>query len=310
MSHSASDFARAALLRIANLGLPPTPENYAKYYSEVSGEHHVTPPPLSVSDGGNTCSALLKLLQNMLQQVSDRTEVIAYDIHSHNDEIKHSINQLSQAQEKETILKLLHAVVDTANTIYGTVNDAHDDLVATKLTLDHIQNSLEQNAQWLQQDPLTGAQNRRGMDMTLSREIARARRTKSRLSAAMIDVDHFKNVNDTFGHEAGDHLLLHLSTIAKSVLRESDGFVRYGGEEFLLIFPDTDINGATFVLDRLRQVIHKSPLIYEGGKIEVTFSGGIAQLKSDENGHALVLRADKALMEAKNSGRNCIKISA
>ena len=307
MSHSASDFARAALLRIANLGLPPTPENYAKYYSEVSGENHAVPP---ISDGGNSCAALLKLLQGMLQQLSDRTEVIAFDIHSHNDEIKHSIDQLAQAQEKEKILKLLHTVVETINTVYGSVNDAHDDLVATRLTLDHIQHNLEQNAQWLQQDPLTGAQNRRGMDMTLTREIARARRTKGKLSAAMIDVDYFKSVNDKFGHEAGDHLLLHLSTIARSVLRESDGFVRYGGEEFLLIFPDTDINGASFVLDRLQQVIHKSPLIYEGGKIEVTFSGGIAQLKPDENGHALVLRADKALMEAKNSGRNCIKVSA
>jgi diguanylate cyclase len=182
-------------------------------------------------------------------------------------------------------------------------------LESTRETLERMSSELSETRQSLLEDSLTGAQNRRGMDVILSREVARAKRNENRLAVAMIDIDHFKQVNDTYGHDAGDRMLAHVSMIAKSVLRESDALVRYGGEEFLLILPDADIKGAEFVLDRLRIVIGRSPLMYNQKKIEVTFSGGLARLQEGENGHNLVLRADRALYDAKRAGRNCVRIA-
>ena len=158
----------------------------------------------------------------------------------------------------------------------------------------------------LNEDALTGAQNRRAMDAVLNKEVARAMRYHRPLSAIMLDIDHFKRVNDTYGHDAGDRLLMHVTILARSVLRESDVFIRYGGEEFLLLLPDSELGGAAHVADRLRELLQESPLQTDNGRIDVNFSAGVAQLLDGENGHSLVLRTDKAMYEAKQRGRNLV----
>ncbi len=100
-----------------------------------------------------------------------------------------------------------------------------------------------------------------------------------------------------------------MANLAKAVLRETDTLVRYGGEEFLVMLPETDHRGAQYVIDRLRVVANKSPFMHKSQRIEVTFSSGIATLKDDENGRALVLRADEALYRAKHSGRGRIEVA-
>ncbi len=307
MALNPTDLARAALLKLTDQGLPPTPENYTRFYHEIAGGSAVTPldQPLT-----NNCGALLSIIRDMLGEVTTRTGGLANDIQNQNKTIKSSINDLSRAQEKTRMLQLLGTILTTTTAIHSTVEDAHLDLAATKMALEHIKSELQENRQMMQEDWLTGAQNRRAMDAMLSKEVARAQRNSTRLSVAMLDIDHFKRVNDAFGHDAGDKLLQHLTLITKSVLRESDSLVRYGGEEFLIILPDTDIQGCEFVMGRLQQAFQKNPLQYEGKSIQVTFSAGLARLKPEENGHALVMRADAALYEAKNAGRNCVKIAA
>jgi diguanylate cyclase (GGDEF)-like protein len=208
------------------------------------------------------------------------------------------------------ILRLLSTVVIQAGGIQNTVEASHKDLLETRQALTSMQEELAETRQLLNEDALTGALNRRGLDQTLMREIARAQRLSSKLSLAMVDLDFFKKVNDQHGHEAGDQMLVHFSSLIKSVLRKSDALVRYGGEEFTLILPETDGRGAHFVLARLQQLMSKSPLTFEGIQINTTFSAGIATLRGDENGHALLRRADEALYAAKNGGRNAIKIAA
>lgn len=295
-----SDIARTTLLRLGELGLPPTPENFSQHYYEISGGE----APSSTRNDNSTCNELIQMVKAVLEAVSEKTGNLATGLKQCNSDIKQSIDHLSDAQGKKEILLLLGNIVAKANLIQGAVSDTHEDLLATRLELDHIKNELQETRQQLNEDALTGAQNRRAMDVVLAQEVARSKRSGSKLSVAMVDIDHFKDVNDKYGHSAGDDLLLHITTVTKSVLREADTLVRYGGEEFLLILPESDTHGAEFVLDRLKQVIKKSPLIYEGKKISVTFSGGIAQLKTDENGHALVIRADNALYQAKQAGRN------
>lgn len=304
MSQSPADIARAALHQLTQLALPPTPENFSKYYHELSGE----PAPQPQTQNPH-CTALLEMIRDMLSEASERTADLADDLHSHNQIIKNSIEGLGQAQEKKRMLQLLGTILTTATSIHSSVEDAHLDLTATKLALEHIKAEMQESRQMMQEDWLTGAQNRRSMDMVLSKEVARAQRNASRLAVAMVDLDHFKNVNDEFGHDAGDKALQHITLIAKSVLRESDTLVRYGGEEFLIILPETDLNGAQYVLDRLKQAFQKNPLVYDGKPILMTFSAGVARLTKDENGHGLVMRADAALYQAKHDGRNCTKIA-
>ena len=302
-TQSPADIARTALHKLTGSGLPPTPENYSKVYYEISG----TEAP---ENGSNKrCLGLLDMIRELLLSMSEKTGGLAIDLQAGKQEIRQSLDDLSATEEKVRIQQLLHSVIAATSDIHNRVEDTHEDIIASRLTMEHIKAEMQETRQWLQEDTLTGAQNRRGMDMTLAREIARSKRYKTSISVAMIDVDHFKRINDKHGHDAGDAMLVHLSTVIKSVLREADVLVRYGGEEFLIILPDSDIRGANYVIDRLRQVIQKSPMIYEGKKIDATFSGGIAQLKPDENGHALIIRADKSLYEAKQAGRNCIKIS-
>jgi diguanylate cyclase len=306
--HSVADTARATLLLLAERELPATPENYARLYAEVAGEPVPAAPP-SGDTIGAASAEIVHMVRSLVDLVVDRTATLAADIGQHNQGIKQTVDELRRAQEKELVLRLAEALTTKADSIHGCVDSTQRDLEGTRLTLQRMSLELSETRQSLLEDALTGAQNRRGMDAILSREVARAKRNKDRLTVAMIDIDHFKQVNDTYGHDVGDRLLAHVSMIAKSVLRDSDSLVRYGGEEFLLILPEADIKGGEFVLDRLRVVIARSPLMDDQRKIEVTFSGGLAQLKDGENGHNLVLRADRALYEAKRAGRNCVRVA-
>jgi diguanylate cyclase len=295
------DVATATLQLLTERGLPPTPANYAKAYAEVTGE----PQP-----GGDDSSAeIVHMVRTLVDLVVERTGSLNDSLAEKNRDMQQTVDAMHAAQEKDLIIRLAEALTAKANSIHASVHDTRRDLEQTRETLERMSSELSETRQSLLEDALTGAQNRRGMDAILTREVARAKRGNGRLVVAMIDIDHFKQVNDTHGHDAGDRLLAHVSMIAKSVLRESDALVRYGGEEFLLILPDAELRGAEFVLDRLRIVIGRSPLVYNQKKIEVTFSGGLAQLQDGENGHNLVLRADRALYEAKNAGRNRIRVA-
>lgn len=183
------------------------------------------------------------------------------------------------------------------------------ELGETRGELKTIRDQLNEAREAVQHDPLTGVLNRRGMDIVLPREVARARRVNAPLSVGMVDLDHFKHINDTFGHQAGDRVLIHMTELMRSVLRETDLIVRYGGEEFLVILPDTDMPGARLVLDRLQEIVVKSPVIHEGRRITVGFSAGVAQFRDDDNGATLVLRADRALQGAKRGGRGQVVLA-
>ncbi|MGH8668547.1 MAG: diguanylate cyclase [Burkholderiales bacterium] len=144
-------------------------------------------------------------------------------------------------------------------------------------------------------DELTGTFNRRFLMETLAREHARAGRLGGRLSVCMMDVDHFKEVNDRLGHAAGDQVLKEVAAIAAGCLRGADVFGRFGGEEFLAILPDTERQGALFVAERVRATVER--------QTEVTLTLGVAQ-HAGEDVAALLARADQALYRGKAAGRN------
>jgi diguanylate cyclase len=249
------------------------------------------------------------MLRQMVQEVADKTETLAKDLGDKNKDLAGNVSSLRESRDKNVILRLLSTVVMQAGGIQNTVEASHKDLVETKQALTSLQEEMAETRQLLNEDALTGTLNRRGMEQTLTREIARAHRDESALSVSMVDLDYFKKINDDYGHEAGDQMLIHFTSLIKAVMRKSDALVRYGGEEFTLILPDTDARGTHLVLGRLQKTMSNSPLDYKGKQINTTFSAGIAILRPDENGHALLRRADETLYLAKSCGRNLIKIS-
>ncbi len=154
-------------------------------------------------------------------------------------------------------------------------------------------------------DALTGLYNRRHLDSNLEREFLRAKRYKSDLSIAVIDIDFFKQVNDTHGHLCGDYVLKEVAYMILETLRKTDLVFRYGGEEFVAILTETPLVKAVIPLERLRRTIEEYPFKYNGIEFKVTVSIGVNSTDSDvETAGEFLDGADKALYSAKNNGRN------
>ena len=154
-------------------------------------------------------------------------------------------------------------------------------------------------------DELTSVLNRRAFFEKAERELWRAVRYEHPMSVVLIDVDHFKAVNDNYGHAVGDEVLVALAGMLEGALRQSDVVARLGGEEFAVLLPETDGELALKITDRLRQTIEGSPMRSRAGAIELTVSAGIAERKADTTSVADLLdRADTALYAAKDAGRN------
>ena len=162
-------------------------------------------------------------------------------------------------------------------------------------------------------DPLTELKNRRAMTDALDSELDRARRYDRPLSVALFDLDHFKAVNDDFGHEAGDAVLLAFARVLQGAARSSDVVARWGGEEFLVLLPEADLEGARAFADRVRAAIAaERPLAKvaaaEGRARTTTCSAGVSVLRAEDDGQSLIRRADEALYEAKRQGRDRVGV--
>jgi len=156
-------------------------------------------------------------------------------------------------------------------------------------------------------DGLTGLFNRKYFDEQITQEIGNARRHNRPLALAMIDVDHFKKVNDTHGHPAGDAVLRALATQMQAMLRGSDSLCRYGGEEFTLILPMMAPENVVALLDRLRKAVESKAIDIEGGaQVQVTVSMGVASMREGVTPGTLVAMADEMLYASKVAGRNCV----
>ncbi|MCG8566818.1 MAG: GGDEF domain-containing protein [Desulfobacterales bacterium] len=155
-------------------------------------------------------------------------------------------------------------------------------------------------------DPLTGAYNRREFENQIRRHVASATRHKSKLSVFMFDLDHFKKVNDTYGHLGGDQVLKEVAALVSRNMRKGDILARYGGEEFIAILPETDKAKAMELADRLREKIAALPVRHHGKVIKVTASFGVSELVPNADIAHLIEEADTMLYKAKVNGRNTV----
>ncbi|PID38455.1 MAG: GGDEF domain-containing protein [Deltaproteobacteria bacterium] len=156
-------------------------------------------------------------------------------------------------------------------------------------------------------DGLTQVYNKRYFLEVLEREISRGHRYGRDLSLIMFDIDHFKSVNDTFGHLAGDYVLKHLASVIKERIRREDIMARYGGEEFAIILPEIDGDNSRRFAEKIRRIVERTTFRFEDTKIPITISIGVATAGPDTGGPTEFIReSDEKLYEAKRRGRNCV----
>ena len=153
-------------------------------------------------------------------------------------------------------------------------------------------------------DGLTQIHNKRYLFEALDKELIRARRYDRQLSLLIFDIDYFKNINDQYGHLAGDHVLRELARIVQERIRRDEVFARYGGEEFVIVLPETPLAGGVALAENLRGRVETHPFAFQGERIPVTISVGCAMLGEEKSAADLIQRADDKLYEAKRGGRN------
>jgi two-component system cell cycle response regulator len=172
---------------------------------------------------------------------------------------------------------------------------------------EELRRSAEAASEMSMTDALTGLLNRYGLHRALQRELSEARRYERPLSCLLIDIDFFKAVNDTYGHAAGDTALQQAARVITESVRGSDVVCRYGGEEFLVLAPETGHEGARALAEKIRQAF-SSGLFGDAGRVfPLTLSAGVAQLAPDESGNDMIARADEALYHAKQTGRDRVE---
>lgn len=167
-----------------------------------------------------------------------------------------------------------------------------------------LEKQLVETSHLVRHDQLTGTLNRRGLEEAFDKEIARAVRHESPLSVGLLDIDNFKKLNDTLGHDVGDAALIHLATVIRETLRPQDTVARFGGEEFIIIFPDSDLQEAATAMTRVQRELTRRIFLNDNQKLLITFSAGITELHPDDTQASVSKRADEAMYQAKQSGKN------
>ncbi|MCF7911841.1 MAG: diguanylate cyclase [Candidatus Cloacimonetes bacterium] len=158
-------------------------------------------------------------------------------------------------------------------------------------------------------DPLTQISNRRDVEIRLDYEMTRYERHHNPFSLSIVDIDDFKKFNDTYGHDMGDFVLVEIAKLMKETIRAQDILGRWGGEEFILVFPETNAGGGDIIAERIRSQIEKHNFKFKNVEVSVSITGGLAEYHPGEELNKTVKRADEALYKGKNSGKNCIVIS-
>jgi diguanylate cyclase len=225
--------------------------------------------------------------------------------------IENYARKIRQTTEVDKIITLLEEALRETHALHAAneVAMVREQVSAAERRIEHLKGELQLVNKLVREDQLTGALNRRGLDDALAREAARAERGGRPLCVGLIDIDNFKQINDSFGHQVGDVVLVHLIAIIKETIRTHDLIGRYGGEEFLLLLPDSRLEEAVAVAERLQRQLAAKPLCWGTQNLLVTFSAGVAARVAGESDELLVKRADQALYEAKRVGKNRVIVA-
>lgn len=252
-------------------------------------------------------------MKEMMTTFVDNLDGMATSTGEYHDRITGYSLAIRNARSVADFNKLIDEVLQDTRRTQERARHARDDMLAARDAADAAETRVRELEQELQRvnglircDQLTGALNRRGLEDRFAREVQDAHRQNHPLSLVMLDVDDFRLVNTRFGHPGGDAVLRHLVELARNTLRAADTVARFGGEEFVILMPNATLYEARASVARIQQALTLRPPQFDGQRIGLTFSGGVAECRPDETLDDVVKRADTALYQAKQAGKNCV----
>lgn len=218
--------------------------------------------------------------------------------------------RIRNSDDINVIINILDEALRETSALHrnDSVRLAHEEVERAEHRIEALKQEMEQLRGLIHIDHLTGALNRSGLDQAFIRETAYADRHNTPLCVALIDIDDFKTLNDTHGHQAGDAALIHLAQIMRKSLRPSDAVVRFGGEEFLILLPYSGLEQAEKALWRIEDQLAKHPFMHDHKALAFTFSAGVTIRKPGETQSSVIARADQALYEAKRAGKHRVVV--
>ena len=255
-------------------------------------------------------------VKNMMLTFIDRLGSVATSTGDFHEKIGGFSEQISHTDNIVELNKILDEVLRETRAVQAEAIESRDRMILARQEVQEaeerilsLEAKLQHMSELVREDQLTGSLNRRGLDDVFERETARSDRRGTPLCVALLDLDNFKRLNDTYGHQAGDSALKHLVAIVKETLRSMDVIARFGGEEFLILLPETTVEAATQTMTRLQRELTKHFFLHDNEKVLITFSAGIALRQPNEEQALLVQRADKAMYEAKKTGKNRVVVA-
>jgi len=303
----AGEYLRLALNYIAKYNLPANPINYTVWYEYVSGKNVKLKNAIDhsfekikslstknveglyqkyIADGDRVViSKLLTKISLMLKDITSHVSETEGDLTGHGKNLEELADQIGEAHDYNDIKNIVDQMISETRSLVQSGKRLQTRMKVSSEDLKQLHQELEKSQQEAQTDALTKLINRRGLEKNLELERIRAKQNDSPFSIIMVDIDHFKKVNDTFGHLVGDSLLKSIAYLLKEHLRRNDIAARYGGEEFLILLPETGIEGAKAVGEKIRKTLStKEWKLKETGESmgKITVSMGIALYKLNE----------------------------
>jgi diguanylate cyclase len=249
--------------------------------------------------------------KHMIATFVDRLGHMSTSSATYQEKIEIFSGKLAETDDIAQINALLENLMKDTQTMQTDIVRSREDLLQQRDQVDaaqekilKLQEELSQLSEKVSIDQLTGVLNRRGLDEAMVREISRAQRGGSQLCIALLDIDNFKNFNDTYGHHVGDTALQHLAKVIQDTMRPTDIAARFGGEEFVILLPDTAIEQAVETISRLQRALTKQFFLGNNERLLITFSAGVSLFNKDEEPVTVLNRADQAMYLAKKTGKN------
>ena len=325
----AGEYLRLALAHITRYKLPANPVNYAVWYEYVSGKNHhlkqaidyslKNGKPINVTtvkrlykayiaDGDRMITEkLLKKVTGILSEISMYIIETRGDLAGCGERLAALVSDLRLTLAPDAVSQVVNQMLVETKNLVKSGKNLQGRMTSSSQELENLRRKLERSKKEAETDALTGLLNRRGFEARLTREITKAQSATVTFSIIMLDLDHFKIVNDTHGHLVGDSILKALGIMLKKQLKGKDIPGRFGGEEFILLLPETGLQDACSVAENIRETLASREWRQkDSGKNmgRITLSLGVAQYRPNEPAKDLIDRADKALYLAKDKGRN------
>jgi diguanylate cyclase len=261
----------------------------------------------------NTLSEEKVVVKNMMLTFVDRLSAMVSTTDNYQKTISGFSQRISQSGNISDLNTVLNEIMretqnaqEEATRSRDAMEGARQDVEKAEARIQTLEQQLVHMGELVREDQLTGSLNRRGMDESLEREIINAERHETPLCIALLDLDDFKRINDTHGHATGDEVLVHMVKVIRETLRKLDVIARFGGEEFLVLMPETEPQDAVQIITRVQRELTKRIFMHESQRLLITFSAGVAEHYTGENQAQLLKRADVALYKAKHAGKNRI----